>query len=148
MITFPSESYMRALAETLYAVSYLEWAIPGDLPRLSQPTPWLSVEDLSRMTMGGVATKVRSAASASADPEGSAWLVAAADALEEVVEPRNQIVHSHPATVDGAQVLYRWAAATPTKPHEAQAVTLADLNRLRDLAYAHLRNLNAVRLPA
>lgn len=138
---------MRALAEALYAVSYLEWALLGDLPRLSQPPPGLSVEDLSRMTMGGVATKVRSAASASADTAESAWLVAAADALEEVVEPRNQIVHSHPATVDGDQVLYRWASATPTKPHEAQDITLADLNRLRDLAYAHLQRMNAVRLP-
>ena len=147
MITFPNEPYMRALAEALYAVSYLEWALLGDLSRLSRPPPGLSIEDLSRTMMGRVAGKVRSAASASADPAESAWLAAAADAIEEVVEPRNQIVHSHPATVDGDQVLHRWAAATATKPHEAQDITLADLNRLRDLAYEHLQKMNAVRLP-
>ena len=148
MISFPNESYMRALAETMYAVAYLEWALLGDLSRLTNPPDELSVEGLSRATMGQVSAAVRRAARDSVDPAETAWLAAAADALEAVVDKRNQVVHAHPATVDGEQMLYRWATATPTKPHEAVAITKPDLVALRDLAFEHLGRMNAVRLRA
>ncbi len=146
MITFPPDSYMRALAEAMYAVSYLEWALLGDISRLTAPPADLSVEGLSRSTMGTVATTVRRAAAVAALRSEATWLSAAADALEEVVDRRNQVVHVHPATIGDEQMLYRWAAATPTKAHEALAITEDQLVALRDLAYDHLRRMNAVRL--
>jgi hypothetical protein len=139
---------MRSLAEAIYAVSYLEWALLGDLPRLSNAPSDLSIEGLSRETMGGVGRTVRHAASNSASATEKAWLSAAADALEEVVEKRNQVVHAHPATVENEQVLYRWATATRTKGHEAHPITETDLLALGDLAYEHLRRMNNLRLPS
>jgi hypothetical protein len=53
---------MRALSECIYAVSYLEWAVLGDLGRLTEPHRGLSVAELSRSTMGGVGSVVRNAA--------------------------------------------------------------------------------------
>jgi hypothetical protein len=138
---------MRAIAEAMYAVSYLEWALLGDLPRLTDPPQELSIEGLSRSSMGQVAAAVRRGATSATDSAERAWLDAAADALAEVVERRNQVVHAHPATVGGEQVLYRWATGTQTKPHEAEAITRRDLEALRDLAYEHLRRMNALRLP-
>lgn len=139
---------MRALAEAIYAGSYLEWALLGDLPRLTDPPEELSIESLSRSTMGQVAAAVRRGASRTTDPAEEAWLKAAADALETVVDRRNQVVHAHPATITGEQMLYRWASATPMKAHEAEAITQLDLEALRDLAYEHLRRMNALRLSA
>jgi hypothetical protein len=147
VLPFPCESYMRALAEALYAVSYVESMLLGDLPRLSTSIDSLSVEGLSRQTMGAVASSVRQAISRASTPGEAAWLAAAADALESVVDLRNRVVHAHPATVDGQQMLYRWATAKGTKPHEAHAITETDLVALRDLAYEQVRRLNAVRLP-
>lgn len=135
------------LAVAMYAVSYLEWALLGDLPRLADPPQELSIEGLSRSSMGQVAAAVRRGSSP-ADFAERAWLEAAADALAEVVERRNQVVHAHPATVDGEQMLYRWATLTQTKPHEAEAITHQDLEAFRELAYEHLRRMNALRLPA
>lgn len=148
VIPFPAEGYMRALAETMYAVSYLEWALLGDLSRLADPPQELSIEGLSRSSMGQVAAAVRRGATSATDSAERAWLEAAADALAEVVERRNQVVHAHPATVRGEQVLYRWATSTQMKPHEAEAITHQHLEALRDLAYEHLRRMNALRLSA
>ena len=72
---------------------------------------------------------------------------AAADALEQVVEPRNGVIHSHPATFDSQQTLYRWAVVKGAKAQEAYAVTEDSLIELRDLALEHLLRLNEVRLP-
>ena len=66
---------MRALAEAIYAVAYLEWAIIGDLPRLANPPVELSIEGLSRETMGNVASSVRESASLTGTSvEEEAWL--------------------------------------------------------------------------
>lgn len=148
MVPFPHDGYMRLLAEALYAVAYLEWAVLGDLPRLSDPPPELSVEGLSRLPMGPVAGAVRHAARRASDSGERAWLEAAADAMEAVVENRNRVVHAHPASLGDAQMLFRWAAATATKPQEAHAITTEHLENLRDLAYEHLGRINAARLPA
>jgi hypothetical protein len=145
MLPFATDTYMRALAEANYAVAYLEWAILGDLDRLTNPPPGLNVASLSLSTLGGVAREVKAAALAATDPEERAWLNAAADALVEGVEPRNQIIHAHPATVDGEQVLHRWATATSTKQHEAKTFTEEDLTALAQLATDHVRKLSAVR---
>ena len=59
VLPFPPASYMRLLAEALYSVAYLEWAILGDLDRLTSPPDFLTVEALSRSTMGAVADAVR-----------------------------------------------------------------------------------------
>lgn len=144
----PPVSDMRALAEAIYVVSYVEWGILDDLPRLTNPPADLSIEGLSRSTMGHVAAAVRRASSGATNGAESAWLGAAADALEAVVDRRNRVVHAHPATIADSQMLFRWATATPTKPHEAEAITQRDLEALRDLAYVHLRRVKSVRLPA
>lgn len=137
---------MRALAEAMYAVSYLEWALLGDIPRLTAPPADLSIEGLSRSAMGTVAKAVRRAANDAVSPSEVAWLSAAADALEDVVDKRNQVIHAHPATIGGEQMLHRWAAATPSRAHEAFAITEDHLVALRDSAYEHLRRMNEVRL--
>lgn len=139
---------MLALAEALYTVSYLEWTLLGDLLRLADAPAELSIDGLSRSSVGQVAAVVRRAASDATDPNEEAWLNAAADALEAVVDKRNQVVHAHPATIDGEQMLYRWAGATPNKSHEARAITQVELEALRDLAYEHLQRMNTIRLPA
>ncbi len=138
---------MRALAEALYAVSYLEWAILGDLPRLKARPVNLSITELSRLEMGKVAGRITEHAGIRIEPAEAAWLRAAADALEQVVGSRNGVVHAHPATIGSQQMLYWWAAKR-RRPHEAYAVTELRLHELRDLAFEHIRILSGLRLPS
>jgi hypothetical protein len=99
--------------------------------------------------MGAVAKEARRAAKSSSSHSGEAkWLNTAADALEQVVAERNRLVHAHPATIEGEQILHRWAAATNSKPHESVPIRVSELEALRDLAHEHVEKLNEHRLPS
>jgi hypothetical protein len=138
---------MQAFAEAMYAVSYLEWALLGDLPKLTNEIPGFTIEGLSRKTLGAVAKETRKAMDAAVDSAEKAWLSAATDALEAVVEPRNGVIHAHPATsASGEQTLHRWAAAEGKTPHESEEVTEAKLRELKELACKHLQVVSAARL--
>jgi hypothetical protein len=146
MIEYPPDPYMRALAEAIYATTYLEWLILGDLPRVtSDPSP-LSAASLSRQPMGRTANALRRAATRTTLKAESAWLTASADALNEVAALRNQVLHSHPATIDGEQRLFRWAIPERSKPQEALEIDEQFLVALRHRAYEHVSAICKVRL--
>ncbi len=104
VVPFPNDNYMRALAEAHFALSYLEWAVLGDLSRLSQPPPGLSVAKLSRSTLGHK-LKVLESAETSAPNGEKEWLRAAVEALKDVIDARNKVVHANPATVANELIL-------------------------------------------
>ena len=147
MITFPADSYMRALAEATYTVLYLEGLIRYDLYRLNPPPPDLDIWQIARDTMGSLSRKIGKHSSVESDPQKQKWLKACDEALDELTSMRNAMIHSFPATIDGTQVLNRWTARTATQPQEAFPITEQGLNDLRERAYSHITKINKVRLP-
>jgi hypothetical protein len=145
-VPWPTKEYMRSLAEAVYAVASLEGFILGDLPRLSSPPSDLERGSLSTLTLGVVAGRYQTAADETTDPAEKAWLEACA-ALLEVVEPRNQTIHAHPATIDEEQMLCRWAAATTRKQALSKRSLGPTLTHLTELATDHSTRLYGLRLP-
>ena len=146
MIPFPTDSYMRALAEAIYAVAYLEGLIRYDLYWLEPPPKCLDVGDISWDTMGKFAKKVRCVSENEGDPEKRVWLQACVSALEEIRPLRDQVVHSTPATMQGAQVLNRWTATKDKRNQESFPITEEFLTDFRDLVCKHIERINHVRL--
>ena len=147
MIPFPHDSYMRALAEAMYALFYLEGLIRHDLYRLSPPPENLDIWQISRSTMGALATRIGRQSDIELYPQKKAWLEACDAALEELTPIRNALMHSFPATIEGAQVLSRWAAPTAKHPQEAFPITEDFLDNLKGRVYSHIGNISVVRLP-
>lgn len=146
MIPFPTDSYMRALAEAIYAVAYLEGLIRFDLYRLDPPANGLDAWSTSRDTLGEFAHKIECEAQRQTKEKKKMWLEACASALKEVYPMRNQVLHSAPATIQGAQMLNRWTGTTSTKKQEALPITEEFLTGLRDIAFKHVKIVNDVRL--
>jgi hypothetical protein len=110
MVPFPDEDYLLALGRLSYAVSYLEWTVLGDLPRVSGLPPELQLRALVGNTTGAMGRRMGDARLLAkvADPKVRAWLEAAGEHLVEVAARRNSVLHARPATVEGRQRLHRW----------------------------------------
>ena len=107
----------------------------------------VSIEELSRDTMGKVASETRAAISKTGDSAEKAWLSVAADALVAVVRPRNSVLHARPASSSsGHQTLFRFAAARGKESHESHEITETFLLDLKALACEHITKVNTVRL--
>ncbi len=145
MLPFPTDSYMRALAEAVYSVAHLEQLLLGDIPKLKH-APELTPSTLSGESLGDLAKALRKAASRSTDDREKKWLDVAASAVVDVLEPRNAIVHAHPATVDDEHLLFRWKLSKSRKPIDVRPVTIKELIALRTLAEDHVRRIGKLRL--
>lgn len=116
----PGDDYLRRIGELAYAVSSLEWTLLGDLHRLSATLPaTLTVSELAGATTGRIARQLRQGAALATAPEVATYLIAGGDALAEVAELRNAVLHARPTTIDGEQRLYRWRS----QPAEAYAIS-------------------------
>ena len=95
----PDDQYLARVGEVAYSVSYLEWSILGDLPRLADRLPTtLALKHLEPKTTSGIASAVKSAASEVEDPQIKNYLVAVYKALFAVAAVRNDVLHARPAT--------------------------------------------------
>lgn len=140
----PGDAYLQRIGELAYGVSSLEWTLLGDLHRLSAHLPTdLTVANLAGRTTGGIAQRLRAAVPSVAHGATALYLSTGADALAEVSEIRNAVLHARPATIDGQQRLYRWRS----RPSEAYAITDEwldeNLRRIAELS----RAVRAVRPP-
>ena len=105
----PEADYLTRIGQLAYQVSSLEWAILGDLAALSPALPTnLTVANLAGKTSGAIATSLHTAARAITVDAVRDYVSAAATALDDVSTWRNHLLHARPATIDGAQRLYRW----------------------------------------
>ena len=100
--------YVAKLGRFIYAVTYLEWSLLGDLSSIPDLPAVLSLQELAGCTTGGIARRVTDNIAAVTDPRASPFLATAANHLREVAVMRNDVLHARPATVDGKQRLYRW----------------------------------------
>lgn len=108
----PEADYLTRIGQIAYQVSSMEWAILGDLTALTPALPAdLTVASLAGKTTASIAASLRAAARTISVDAVREYIDAAATALEDVGPRRNHLLHARPATIDGAQRLYRWRAA-------------------------------------
>jgi len=107
---FPEDDYLLALGRIVYAVTYLEWQVLGDLELISGLPEEFKVESLVGKSTGQIGSQLSDEALLAqvADPETRGWLRAGGEHLKQVAVPRNSMLHARPATVDGEPRMYRW----------------------------------------
>lgn len=105
----PDRDYLALIGELAYRVSYLEWLVIGDLANsLPRPTG-VDAPSLMGKSTGQIAGAVARAAQGwDEDPELKRFGELAADALGDVSQRRNHVLHARPATTErGEQMLLR-----------------------------------------
>ncbi|MER6192319.1 hypothetical protein [Streptomyces cyaneofuscatus] len=104
------DSYFIRIGRLSYLVTYLEWAILGDLPHIPGLPPELDVRKLVGMTTGrlGQTLQSKKILQQVSDADTQDWLRRSGELLEITARDRNSVLHARPATVDGKQMLYRW----------------------------------------
>lgn len=108
-IALPEANYLTRIGQIAYQVSSMEWTILGDLTALAPALPTdLTVARLAGKTTGSIAESLRAAGQTITLDAVREYIAAAATALEDVGPRRNHLLHARPATIDGAQRLYRW----------------------------------------
>jgi hypothetical protein len=139
---YPDDEYLTKIGRLAYLVSYVEWAVLGDLPRLSLPDP-LNARALMDGTTGTIAGRIERSLPLVTDPAVAAWLAEAVKTLREVSRIRNDMLHARPATIDGEPRLLRYRA----DPHYSFTVTDQWLEDAEAQVGVALRRLNSLRLP-
>ena len=108
--SLPDGAYLERIGTVAYLTSSVEWTILGDIPRLGDRLPpTINLNDLAGKTTGKIGRLLSRYAPQVAEPGLAAYLTAAGDALTEIADMRNTVLHARPATQpDGRQRLYRW----------------------------------------
>jgi hypothetical protein len=144
VIPYPSEPYLQLTGQIVYALSYLESLIFGDLRALG-----VVVDGASRLEMGRQIQFLEKIKQDPALGPLSGFVSAAIDALKSVQADRNSFIHAGAAASDHNRepVRYRWAIAAGLKPSEAKEL---DEEWLRsfcvNIEYA-ITTLSAERVP-
>jgi hypothetical protein len=105
----PDRDYLALIGELAYRVSYLEWLVLGDLGNaLPRPTG-IDVPSLMGKSTGQIAGAVAQAARGWGEElELLRFGELAAEALGDVSQRRNHVLHARPATTEvGKQMLLR-----------------------------------------
>ncbi|MFH8374721.1 hypothetical protein ACH4A7_14470 [Streptomyces cyaneofuscatus] len=104
------DSYFIRIGRLSYLVTYLEWAVLGDLPHIPGLPPELDVRKLAGMTTGrlGQTLQSKKILQQVSDADTQDWLRRSGELLEITARDRNSVLQARPATVDGKQMLYRW----------------------------------------
>jgi hypothetical protein len=139
VVAFSEDEYLLALGRLCYAVSYLEWSVLGDLPRISGLPQELQLRNLAGHSTGTIGRRFSDPAILGKvdAPDVRSWLETAGEHLTAVAKRRNSVLHARPATIDGKQRLHRWSPDHDevfTITEELLEEILADItDRLRDL---------------
>lgn len=104
---FPEASYLSALGKAVYSVAYTEWLVIDVARRLDED---IDLAAVSRCTMGPIAGRFTAAIEQSEiEPDVKRQLSAIAVEWSALVDPRNDVIHAHPATDEQDWTrLYRW----------------------------------------
>ncbi|MFI8192792.1 hypothetical protein ACIF8T_29155 [Streptomyces sp. NPDC085946] len=104
------DDYLIRIGRYSYLVTYLEWQVLGDLPRIPGLPAELDLRKLIGMTTGRLARTFKSEAVLNQVSDASTrdWLRRSGELLAITARDRNAVLHARPATLDGKQVLYRW----------------------------------------
>lgn len=105
----PDRDYLALIGELAYRVSYLEWLVIGDLANALPCPPGIDAPALMGKSTGQIAGAVAGAATGWDDePELKQFGSLAAEALSDVSQRRNHVLHARPATTGaGEQMLLR-----------------------------------------
>jgi hypothetical protein len=131
---------MLALSRVIYAVSYLEWAVLGDLPSIPGLPEELSLVKLAGQTTGEIGRTLTDQGTLAKVHDASVreWVETAGKHLSAVAVRRNSILHARPATIQNRQRLHRWEPGRGevfTITEEFLAEALSDVSRrVRDLS--------------
>lgn len=145
-IPFPEDSYVALIGQVAYAVSYIEWYLLGDLSRLDDLPPELSLANLAGRTTNQIACEVDAHVAKVSNPAVQRFLTVCAESLHTLAPLRNHILHARPATIDGAQRLNRWRRL-PSGSVEAFPIDEAALRSILDRVDQAITDISAVRLP-
>ncbi len=145
-LAFPEDDYLLLLGRVSYGVSMVEWKLLGDLSRLRGLPPEISVEELAWRTTGGIADEVVRHLAKVEDVDVRAYLEVCVAQLRILRPMRNDILHARPATINGAQRLYRWVRRSGSV--RAFAIDEARLESILQRVDQAVTAINAVRLPA
>jgi hypothetical protein len=106
----PDNDYLIKLGLFSYMVTYLEWQVLGDLPKLSGLPAELDLGGLVGKTTGNLGRVLQrsSVLEAVSDIPTRDWLRRAGELLERTAKDRNSVLHARPATVGDKQFLRRW----------------------------------------
>ena len=106
----PEGEYLRRVGLVAYLVSAVEGLLLFDLPRFgSALPPEISVDQLVGKTTGSMGRYLKKHGPNCTDQNIADYLAAGADALIEIADLRNSVLHARPATdADGRSRLYRW----------------------------------------
>lgn len=109
-ISVPDDAYLRRIGLAAYLVSALEGLLIFDLPQWENAVPAeLSVDQLAGKTTHAVGKLLIKHAPRCTDENLSAYLATGGQALLEISDERNAMLHARPATDEGRQQrLYRW----------------------------------------
>ena len=129
------DGYVALVGQAVYAFTYLEWQIVS----IGQKIAPGFVRDTAKKTAGKIAEMLDDdLATFSGDVSLKANLQTILERFKAAVDRRNDLLHAHPATLNGQQRLHRW---TPTRVfnwepeeivafvHEIEALS-GDANRL------------------
>lgn len=108
-VALPDTEYLIRIGEIAYAVSSLEWTLIGDLYQYGGDLPdSLLPSQLEPSTTGNIGEKASNAAKNMQPGPLRDYVEACGQALDEVAEIRNDILHARPAThPDQGQRLHR-----------------------------------------
>lgn len=129
-------------------VSYLEWTILGDLPRLASAVPdELTASALAGKSTGQIAGRLNAAGSRISDEAVRTYIERAGQLLGEAAELRNDVLHARPGTSpEDGQRLYRWKAADQRGPARTFFIDTAWLEKAIDQLSEASRALSGVRV--
>lgn len=152
MIPLPPDSYMQLLGRVIYAVTYLEGSVLNDLPSIPSLPTEFDLQKLVGQTTGALGRYLIAHAPKVTDRATRTWLEHAGQALVDVAEDRNPVLHARPHSLpNGDQQLLRWhykRPATSTDPWEQEtfAVDEVYLTALEAKIHDYLGQLEPLRV--
>ena len=109
-LPLPEDDYLARIGQLVFMVGCLEYNVLGALAALGNPAG-LTVEALAGKETGTIARALRTAAPGIADPDIQQFIATTGDALADIADRRNSVMHARPATgPNGEPTLYRWRA--------------------------------------
>lgn len=101
--------YTQLLGDVVYAVSGLEWRVLGDLASVQPPLAGFDIKKFVGLTTNAIGrAALKLSEDLEDDPEMSRFLSTAAEAVADVAQRRNHVLHARPATdPQGQQRLLR-----------------------------------------
>lgn len=140
-LAWPEDDYLMQLGKVVYAIASIEGLLIFDLPRLDNSTVELSVGALAGKTTTQIGRRLVDLAPSIGEHGWRAYLTRGGEALLDLGQKRNAVLHARPATIEGHQRLHRWRI----NPTEIMPISSDYLSELLNEIDAHRQALNRLR---